>query len=177
MFKRLLASLEVAEVQYYITSGSLLWLARSCSFPGDDIDISVDLAWWRKGGNSRVLEDILISAGLKKESSFGSLDAAGYEEAWWSEEVQVKVDLFSSEAYDSGERREPLWIKGTLFPCVVRIEELQPALWWGQQVHLPFPLHPALISMYGPKYMDKHPNYRWDVSPFEVGYCRKEAWL
>ena len=64
------------------------------------------------------------------------------------------------------------------------------------QVHLPFPLHPALISMYGPKYMEKyanhffaimafrnplgyftsfvfrHPNYRWDVSPFEVGYCR-----
>merc|ERR1712013_837621 len=89
MFKRLLASLEVAEVQYYITSGSLLWLARSCSFPGDDIDISVDLPWWRKDGNSQVLEDILISCGLKK-------------------------------AYDSGERREPLWIKGTLFPCVVR---------------------------------------------------------
>ena len=98
--------------------------SRSCSFPGDDIDISVDLAWWRcffynlliciffyyfawwgwerwslqpkcddrhelliqqffqsrlridisvwtdifrKGGNSQVLEDILISAGLKKE--------------------------------------------------------------------------------------------------------------
>ena len=63
------------------------------------------------------------------------------------------------------------------------------------QVHLPFPLHQALISMYGPKYMDKyvdyflsigvyiplgyftsfvsrHPNYRWEVSPFEVGYCR-----
>ena len=31
-------------------------------------------------------------------SSFGSLDAAGYEEAWWSEEVKVKVDVFSSEA-------------------------------------------------------------------------------
>ena len=24
------------------------------------------------------------------------------------------------KAYDSGERREPLWIKGILFPCVVR---------------------------------------------------------
>ena len=26
------------------------------------------------------------------------------------------------------------------------------------QVHLPSPLHPALISMYGPKYMDKYAN-------------------
>ena len=59
---------------------------RDCSFPKDDIDMSVDLAWWRwatisntardfkiskitvfrKDGNAQLLEETLIGAGLKR---------------------------------------------------------------------------------------------------------------
>jgi len=175
MLRPLLATLEVAKVPYYLTDGSLLLLVRNCSLPKDDIDMSVDLSWWRKDGNAQFLEKTFLGAGLKRTSVFGSLDAFGYEEAWHEEKLNVKVDVFSTEVWGSGERRGAMWVGGTPFPCIARVEQLQSVLWWGQKVHLPFPLNPALASMYGPHFMEKQ-DWTWDVSPFETGYCRCQEW-
>jgi len=80
----------------------------------------VDLAWWRKDGNARFLEETFIGAGLRRISVFGSLDAFGYEEAWQQEEMKVKVDVFSTEVWGAGERRGAMWVGGTPFPCIAR---------------------------------------------------------
>jgi len=88
----------VARVPYYLSDGSVLFLVRNCSFgQHNDIDISVDLSWWREDGNAQFLEETLMGAGLKRILVFGSLDAFGYEEAWQDEKLNMKIDVFSTE--------------------------------------------------------------------------------
>ena len=45
-------------------------------------------------------------------------------------------------------------------------------LWWsGVRLHLPYPVEPALIKMYGVNYTQPVQQWRWDLDPFLLGYC------
>ena len=39
------------------------------------------------------------------------------------------------------------------------------------RVHLPYPVEPALIKMYGVNYSHPVEQWRWDRDPFLLGYC------
>eukprot|EP00092_Neocalanus_flemingeri_P073979 GFUD01091418.1.p1 GENE.GFUD01091418.1~~GFUD01091418.1.p1 ORF type:complete len:167 (+),score=39.50 GFUD01091418.1:58-501(+) len=115
------------------------------------MDLNVDQSWWQKTGNSEKFEKAMISTGLSKTSTFGKVEQFGYEERWVIQGLQV--DVFASDSVVVGEIRESLWSNaGYLYACVLKVESYVWYSWWGEEVRLPYPLEPALISMYGPNY-------------------------
>jgi len=65
----------------------------------------------------------------------------------------LQVDMFASDSVVHGERRESLWCNaGYLWACVIKVDSYVWYNWWGEDVRLPYPFEPALISMYGPEW-------------------------
>lgn len=53
---------------YFLTDGTLLFLVRECGLGDSDIDLSVDITWWRQPGNAGRLEAALNSTSLRRVS-------------------------------------------------------------------------------------------------------------
>jgi len=170
VLRKVVTIFQAAGVPYYLTDGSLLMLVRECNLGTSDMDIAVDLDWWRKAGNQEKLIAAMYSIGLKPLRTFGTLSSFGYEEAWSTREG-LKLDIFSTDVVVKGERRGGMWVNGVPYPCIVKVSSFVSYQWWDIQVRLPYPLEPALISMYGTDYTVRKP-WRWATSPFETGYCR-----
>lgn len=148
ILRTVLTVFKALSVPFLLDAGSLLFLVRECSLGDVDMDLNVESSWWRSGDNQPRLQVALEAAGLKKTTTFGNITKFGYEERWVVKGFQV--DMFASDSPEEGLRRTALWTNGGfVFPCIMKQTSYVWYVWWGYQVKLPFPLEPALVSMYG----------------------------
>jgi len=150
VLKNVLRVLKEAEIPYYLTCGSLLWLVRDCELGDSDLDIAIDASWWRQKENADLLWKSLNSTGMYRPRTFGSVHNFGYQTRWMIQGLQL--DVISSDILKGGERWEAIWIHDHVYACVLKANDFVWFQWWGEQVRLPFPLEPALVSMYGSNY-------------------------
>jgi len=153
ILRSVVRALNAASVPYFLTDGSLLFLVRECGTGETDIDVAVEATWWKEGGNPGRVTAAMESAGLHSTTIFGQVDKFGYEERWVTQGLQV--DVFAADTVVEGERRESLWTGDNVYPCILKVESFAWYTWWGEQVRLPHPLEPALVSMYGPEWTQK----------------------
>ena len=51
--------------RYHLSEGSLLNFHRNYSTGNSDIDFSLEMEWWTRGNNSKLLRKMMEDAGLK----------------------------------------------------------------------------------------------------------------
>ena len=146
--------------------------SRNYSVATSDLDFSVPLSWWTRNNNSKIFSDILLEKGFKKKRTFGEPDKFGYEERWTKDSVDV--DIFSSVVRD-GVHSTGLWVEEELYRCsypLTGVREVTVPMWGGRKVRLQSPMEPVLVAMFGPNWRQPDNNWRWNVDPFLIGYCK-----
>ena len=67
--------------------------------------------------------------------TFGNITKFGYEERYTVSGLQL--DVFASDTNRTqGEIWTAVWLRGFVYPCVMKIESYVWYNWWGQQVGL-----------------------------------------
>ena len=67
-------------------------MCRDCDLGSSDIDLSIDLQWWKNKNNSQLLTHALQQNGFIRTGMFdkNGFDF-GYEECWWKNDIKVEI--------------------------------------------------------------------------------------
>ena len=168
VLKSMCTALNSINAEYAIHAGTLLGWYRSCSLFDGDIDLTLSLSWWENHVDE--LEVALRQAGFKFQGFFSKRWKVGYEEAWTQN--KVKVDLFSRDTHDTFY----IWSLTTgsiTYGCHVDCQQFVKAKWDTLDIFVPYPVEPALVSMYGIDWREPKDDWHWWASPFSYGNCSK----
>ena len=86
----------------------------------------------------------------------------------------MDVDIFSS-VVRAGVHSTGLWVEDKLYRCsypLAGVREVTVPMWGGRKVRLQSPMEPVLVAMFGPNWRQPDNNWRWNVDPFLIGYCK-----
>ena len=167
-FTSMVNVLNKLNANYTISTGTVLSWYRDCSLGSSDVDMNIDLDWFKK--NQDRLRKALLASGWRQKYTFGTFGDVGYEESWTKN--GVKTDLFSV-AYVDGRYINGLTIAGKVYPCNQFLERYETHTWNGISFQVPAPIEPYLRGLYG-NWRKKHiHNYVWDVEPFKTDNGRR----
>ena len=185
--KEILTVLNDLDAPYSLAGATLKYFVVGCGPADDDIDIAIELDWWRK--HHWQLDMAMRQSRFLYWYDLGTrkLGPLGYEERWrrgrrkqqngWLDSGAI-VDIFGVQETPEA-RRKALWVKdadGTPQPhvCPLPRQGYQSFEWGGVRVRAPVPFEPALRSLYGSQW--RQPFSGWDsgVHPFTIGSCVME---
>ena len=178
---------------YSLVGGTMLGWWRDCDLTDSDHDFAVDAGWHLR--NPSVLS-LAVGAHprLKLVSFLGDADKWGHE---WSlvhrhgKRKPVMVDIFFVDWPEPDAARFSLRlmdgplkkVRGrfmrafkTKAECTIRATGWRWATWAGTHFRVLTPVVAGLVSAYGAGWDRPYPTrWRWDVSPFDIGACRKPS--
>ena len=168
-FKSMVTILNGLRAPWKMHAGNILFWYRDCSLPNDDMDISIDLEWFRN--NKAVLGKQLKEAGWHMRESFGHINSVGYEEAWIRN--GKKCDLFSVKRVDN-KYTSGLTINGNVNECSYTSNTTVLEKWGDLVIKVPAPIENVLTQFYGSDWRTPDNKYVWDKTPFQKGrWCYK----
>ena len=168
-FKSMVTILNELSAPWKMHAGNILFWYRDCSLPNDDMDISIDLEWFRN--NKAVLGKKLKEAGWSMRESFGHINSVGYEEAWIRN--GKKCDLFSVKRVDN-KYISGLTINGNVNECSYTSNTTVLEKWGDLIIRVPAPIENVLTQFYGSDWRKPDNKYVWDKTPFQEGrWCYK----
>jgi len=157
-FSAAITVLNRLNASYSISHGTVLFWYRDCTLGPSDIDIDIDLSWFRE--NHMDFRKMFINNGWKLMKNFGKKYERGYEESWTKN--GIKVDFFTIDNKITG-----ITVKGQTYSCFSFFEQYVQHTWNGLQFFVPEPVEPYLNKKYG-DWKTKHiQGYQWDEEPFK----------
>lgn len=169
-FNSMVTILNDLRAPWKLYGGSILNWYRDCKLPNDDLDLSIELEWFKE--NRVLLSNRMKEVGWKMGSKFGNVDTYGYEEAWIRN--GLKCDLFSLKNVKN-KHISGLTIKGYTHECSYTSNGTVLEKWGDLVIRIPIPVEGVLTQFYGNNWQKPDGKYVWDKTPFLNGrYCAKQ---